>query len=306
MNYLLKQSLYLILIISFSSCDLFMGAKNKHHSYMMSSFSKTGIVFYNYKYPDYVKDLDEELIEISGLAYDSINNKLYANNDEKGNVYSLDVNGFNIISKDQFWNTGDYEGIEFDGEYIWILKSNGNLYKFDPIENETIEYETKLSSNNDVEGLCFDSDKKVMYLACKGITLEKDEKLRTKAIYIFDIKDEKLLKEPLLTIHPRQIKKFIEQIASSKVDENYMDRVNVFSPSALAMNKNKDLYILSARGSMLVVIDLNSNIKEVTFFNPRRLPQPEGICFDNENNLYVSTEGKSDKGKLVMFKVRKL
>ncbi|MCW3789890.1 SdiA-regulated domain-containing protein, partial [Plebeiibacterium sediminum] len=74
------------------------------------------------------------------------------------------------------------------------------------------------------------------------------------------------------------------------------------SPSAVAMSNNRDLYVLSARGSMLLVIGFNSEIKEITFLNPKYLPQPEGICFDDDGNLYLSTEGKKNKGKLLYYR----
>ncbi len=304
MAFFIKRPLFLliVLLLSFCQCDVINSTLGKHKNYAMLSFSTMGVVNYDYKMPDRVKELDMELREISGLDFNEANNSLLAINDEKGFVYELSIDDFDIISKNEFWNTGDYEGVEFDGKYIWVLKSNGKLYQFDPVNKETVEYETKLSSDNDVEGLCYDPQKQLFYLACKGITLNKKDKVRTKAIYSFNIKDKKLEKEPLIKIHPNKIKKFINEVAKEEVDGNYLDRVEVFSPSAVAMSNNRDLYVLSARGSMLLVIGFNSEIKEITFLNPKYLPQPEGICFDDDGNLYLSTEGKKNKGKLLYYR----
>ncbi len=303
MTILLKRPLLILIVlfITFCQCDVINSTIGNQKNYAMMTFSKKGIVSYNYKVPDKVKELDMELREISGLDYNVINNSLLAINDEKGFVYELGIDDFDIISKNEFWNTGDYEGVEFDGMYIWVVKSNGKLYQFDPISKETEEFETKLSSDNNVEGLCYDDEKQFFYLACKGKTLNKKDKTRTKAVYTFNLKDKKLEKDPLVKIHPHKIKKFIEQVADRNVDDNYLDRADVFSPSAIAINKNRDLYILSARGSMLMIVDFNSEIKQITFLNPKYLPQPEGICFDEEENLYLSTEGKSKKGKLLFY-----
>ncbi len=303
MAILFKQSLLIfLLVISFCQCDVFFPANGKHHSYAMASFSHKENTFFNYEKPDKVRELDEELSEISGLDFNDVNNSLLAINDEKGFIYELNISDFDIISKNQFWNTGDYEGVEFDGKLIWVLKSNGKLYKYDPINKETEDFETKLSSENDVEGLCYDKVKDVFYLACKGITLDKDDKLRTKAVYSYDLKKGKLNKKPVLEMHPKKIKQFIESVAIEDIDENYIDRIEVFSPSAIAMNKGRDLFILSARGSVLLVVDFELNIKEVTFLNPKYLPQPEGICFDADDNMYLSTEGKSKKARLLLYK----
>ncbi len=303
MAILLKRPLFLLIIlfISFCQCDVINSTVGKHKNYAMIIFSKTGVVSYNYKVPDKVKEMDVELREISGLDYNGINNSLLAINDEKGFIYEIGVDDFEIISRNEFWNTGDYEGIEFDGKYIWVVKSNGKLYQFDPINKETEEYETELSSENDVEGLCYDDEKRLFYLGCKGKTLSKKDKSRAKAVYTFSLKDKKLEKDPLIKIHPNKIKKFIEEVADVDVDDNYFDRADVFSPSAVAINKNRDMYVLSARGSMLMIVGLSSEIKEVIFLNPKYLPQPEGICFDEDENLYLSTEGKSKDGKLLFY-----
>jgi uncharacterized protein YjiK len=58
---------------------------------------------------------------------------------------------------------------------------------------------------------------------------------------------------------------------------------------------------LSARGSLLLVVNQQQKIEYLVFLDINALPQPEGICFDAKNNLFIASEGKSDNGKLIKF-----
>ena len=65
-----------------------------------------------------------------------------------------------------------------------------------------------------------------------------------------------------------------------------------FRPSALAKNVNtNEWYILSSVNKVLVVTDASWKIKNVYPLNPKLFNQPEGIAFDDHNNLYISNEG---------------
>jgi uncharacterized protein YjiK len=47
-------------------------------------------------------------------------------------------------------------------------------------------------------------------------------------------------------------------------------------------------------------------VKEVYPLNPALFRQPEGIAFDNENNLYISNEGDDiSKGNVLKFVFKK-
>lgn len=263
-------------------------------------------VKYNFDEADHVWFLDESLREISGLAFDESSNFIVAVNDEKGIVYFIDVETGKIQYKNRFDNDGDYEGIAAHNGYIWILKSNGELYKVGKEGERVSELNTPLSSSNNTEGLCFNQDKSKLLIACKGISLNKKDKKSTKAIYEYDIRKEKLKKKPVLSIHHSQFSDYInEHFGQMKKVQKalLLNRAKVFSPSAIAVHPNNgDIYILSARGSMMTVYDARHQLKSLYFFNPQSVPQPEGICFDKKNNAYISTEGKNNKGKLFVFK----
>ena len=300
--YVIKEILAFLMLAILCQCSL-GNDKSKHKNYIIERFSKKEKCDYDYNNPDKVKGLDWSLSEISGMAYNEAHHTLLVVNDEKGNVYELEIDNFAIISKNMFWNTGDYEGIGFDGDFIWVIKSNGKLYQYNPNSKETESFDTPISMRNEAEGLCYNEETKELFVACKGNALDKGKKSKAKAVYAFDVENKVFKEDEVLKFHPKDIIDFVEETKKGEIDKNLIGRIKVFSPSGIQISSSSsDLFVLSARGSMLLVIDLKGEIKELVFFNPKHLPQPEGICTDAEGNLYISTEGKAKKGKIFLFK----
>ncbi len=91
------------------------------------------------------------------------------------------------------------------------------------------------------------------------------------------------------------------KISKSK-RKKLVNRSKSFAPSGLAVHPlNEDLYILSAKGSLLVIFDKTKFLKRVIFLNSKTIPQPEGIAFDQLNHLYIATEGQGFSGKIFKF-----
>ena len=77
-----------------------------------------------------------------------------------------------------------------------------------------------------------------------------------------------------------------------KIEELTGKKKIAFHPSALSKNpQTNEWYILSSVNRLLVIADLNWNVKEVFSLNPGLFGQPEGIAFDKASNLYISNEG---------------
>ena len=249
-------------------------------------------------------NLPRELTEISGLSYDEVNNRFVANNDEKGTIYHVNLDG-TIASKVTFGKDADYEAIELVRDDIVVAKSNGNLYFYDPVSTQTTKIKSELSSKNDIEGLTFDSDNNLLLLACKGQTLNEENKKKEKVVYAYNLELEVLHKEPFLIMGDPEHLSFVEYHYNdlSKYRKNLLQkRIKGFSPSGIAINPiNKDLYVVSARGSLIVIYDIDHELKDVLFFDEGRVPQPEGICFNPNGDMYVSTEGKGLTAKIFKF-----
>ncbi len=65
----------------------------------------------------------------------------------------------------------------------------------------------------------------------------------------------------------------------------------VFHPSALAQNPlTREWFVLSSVNKLLVITDENWKVKSVYPLDPSVFNQPEGIAFDQQQNLYISNE----------------
>ena len=158
---------------------------------------------------DEVFPLSRKLLEISGLGYDHVNDRLLAVNDEKAFIYFLNKNNGKIIEKIDFGKNGDFEGIEKVGNIIYITKSNGNICVYDMDLKAALKMiKTELTSANDVEGLGYDRKSNALIMACKGrstlkgtIEFTKDKK----SLYSFSIEENKLNPTPLFTIQDDEL-----------------------------------------------------------------------------------------------------
>jgi uncharacterized protein YjiK len=261
---------------------------------------------YNFETPSEIYVLSSKLREISGLTYDPSFNLFLSNNDEEGKIFTLDPIGFNIKTEQKFAKRGDFEAIAKVDEFVVVSKNTGTLYFYNQTSNETKTYNTKLNARNDVEGMCFDKESGSLLLACKGQPIAKVRgKKNEKCVYLFDLEKKKLNENPFLTVLDSALISFVESshssISKSKLKQ-LKRRVKSFAPSGIAIQPvNGDYYLTSGRGSILVIFGKDKRLKDVIFLNSKSNPQPEGITFDKDSNLYISTEGKGYSGKIFKF-----
>lgn len=262
---------------------------------------------YNYENPE-ILVLDKTLVEISGLAYKDELDGLLTHNDEKGIVYEISKDDGSIIKESRFGKKGDYESIEFyDHKYV-VCTSSGNLHLYDPVTKRTEKIKTSLSSKNDIEGMCLSTDNKFLLLACKGQSLEKSKSKKLKAVYAFDLQSRKLIEDPYIKITDDDLidmvnKEYGKQNNSNSELKKLIKRAKEFSPSGIAIHpQTKQYYLISARGSTVVILDRDKSLEQVIFLNDRSFKQPEGICFDKSATMYISLEGRGLKAKILKFK----
>lgn len=301
-------SCFCILLVSCGSSGIEDSASNKTNSKSAlgigESLQKT--LGYNFEKPSETFILSRQLREISSLAYHPKDHTFLTNDDESGYFFILDPQSFKIKSKEKFAVKGDYEAAEIIGDDIIISKNTGTLNFYNQSTAETTSYNTELKSQNDVEGLCFEKRTNSLLLACKGQPLDQDKGKKThKSVYRFDLSQKKLITEPYLTILDSSLHKMVDT-SYSKASKSQLKKLNnrilKFAPSGIAIHPvSGDYFLISARGSSLVIIGQNKVLKEVVFLNNNTNPQPEGICFDQENNLYISTEGQGFNGKIFKF-----
>lgn len=243
--------------------------------------------------------VDENLREISGLSPTEEANVFCAIADEKGEVYFFRGDGGGkVLRTVSFLEKGDFEGVEVVGKTLYAVKSNGDIYEICRWKNQRKPlvkvHETPLNRKNDIEGLGADLRRNTLLVACK----QDPESDTTRCIMAFDLTRKALHPKPAYSIDPKEVQTLVPTLPGEKA--------TWFSPSGVAIHpKTNDVYVLSSSKKCLVVLDYQTGkIKYASRLDKQVLPQPEGISFDAEGNLFLSSEGKKGEALLMRFNMK--
>lgn len=253
--------------------------------------------------------MPNNLKEISGVTF--INDSIVAAiEDETGTLYFYNLNQKAVVRKGTFAEDGDYEDITRNGDILYIVKSNGDIFEvsnFNAEKLSTKKYKTKLKGKNDIEGICYDEESKSLLLAIKEKNLGKDKDDKEhKNIYQFVIRTEELKKDPVYQINLKTIEKYFEGDKITEASKKFLKAIgnknlnNVFKTSSITFHPiTKELYVLSSINKIIIVMDKESNIKKIIPLNGSYFSQPEGIAFDSNGTLFVSNEGHRNAGNII-------
>lgn len=227
-------------------------------------------------------ELPDELEEISGFSFISAN-RIACIQDEDGKIFIFNLQSSEIEKEIDFSDSGDYEGIVVKGNTAFVLESDGDIYRVNNFMNdpEVKKYETRLSSNNDVEGISLDKSGNRLLLALK----EKDPVSEDyKGIYAFDLSSGKVQKQPAYKLT------FEEKVFKGKSKK---DKQSIFKPSEITINPTTgEIYLTEGEDPQILILDASGKAKALYNLDRDDFPQPEGIDFDPAGNLYISNEGK--------------
>jgi uncharacterized protein YjiK len=275
--------------------------------------------------PDFPYDLDNPvkkiylpsiLEEVSGQAL--VNEEIIIFiQDEEGDLFFYNLKEERLIKRVDFGKDADYEDVALVGDQVYVLRSNGKLYRLkhydDEEEIKTKEIETRLSKKNNCEGLCYDPVEKRLLIALKGDPEVDDDQDFDgyKAIYAFDFEKEKVSKSPAYLIELKKIKDLenasLYEKWSHRIAETFEESGDIrFQPSAIAIHPITDqIYILASVGKALVVMDRSGKLVSVQQLDKWKFVQPEGIAFGADGTLYISSEGDGGNGNLMIFEMMK-
>jgi uncharacterized protein YjiK len=238
--------------------------------------------------------LDLKLKEISGLAWDGERDEFLAHYDEAGKLYILDKSTNAIMKEFPFGAKGDYEDIALYNGVPYVLRSDGMITKIirDSAGVRGVEAgKLTISGANDFETLYADTARKALIMVCKNCAMDNKSQVSAFAFYPdstgFDV-------NPVFRMNADSIKKLSEEMAQHKTSK--------FQPSAAAIHPvlNK-LFIISSASNQLVIADLNGKVESVFEIGKRLFPQPEGLTFKRNGDLYISNEGVSGKATILRF-----
>lgn len=248
---------------------------------------------YNFAQPVTFK-LDLKIREISGIVWDTHSDQFIAHNDELGQVYFLDRSAGAIMGDPFVFNTakGDYEDIAMIGDDIYVLRSDGAIFKIgiDSVSGKRNHVDLGkigLSDKNDFETLYYDAEKKALIMICKNC--DSDDK-KTVSAFAYYPDSIGFVTKPLFQIDAAKIKQLTPRETSK------------FQPSAARIHPIlKKLFIISSASNQLVMADTNGEVESVYMLAKKSFPQPEGLTFKSNGEMFISNEGVGSKAELLKF-----
>jgi uncharacterized protein YjiK len=253
-------------------------------------YAKAG---YDFSKPDEKMELGKHLHEISGMAYIPGKNLMLAENDEKGDIFTVDYKNKNDnVNKVKFGGKGDYEDIVYTDTAIYMLVSSGTIVQ---VETKDSSFNTKEftldGEKNEFETMYLDAASHSLILLCKQCNHEKDE---IRNAYRFDLRSNTFDPEPMYIINIGDIRRMLK------------DEKAEFKPSAAGINPvNGKLYIVASVGKLLAIADKKGKVEQVYRLDPLMYNQPEGLTFAPNGDLYISNEGGEGIATILKFVYKK-
>lgn len=234
--------------------------------------------------------MPKQLKEISGITFGNNDSLLYAEQDELGNVYSIQLKTKKVQLNYSLGIKGDFEDIAYAKGLFFLLRSDGKIFSFSEKNKTLLQIQDakiyeKIVPNAEYEGLCYHTQTNSLYLLAKTIPNDKKYCL----IYQLQLNDK------------------YEIVATKELQLNIKDwnsllnqKISHFRPSAISYNYlDKQWFILSSINHVLIVLDSKWNIVDYAVLDIQKYPQPEGMTFDRSGNLWIASEAGTQKnGKI--------
>lgn len=270
-------------------------------SYAQSKFK------YNLDKPFIQHQLPEILNEISGLT-DIDSSQVACVQDELGIVFIYNFRSGEIVSQHRFDSIGDFEGLTYAKNSLYILRSDGRLTEwnnFPSNKNSFKHYKLSLVTSNN-EGLCFDPKHNRILIAAKSKPLNHDEKSE-RFIYAYDLATKKLQEKPIYSLNVEYLEERARSFNIQQTDTNAkgVRRPFNFRPASLSVHPiTDDIYIISAADKLLLVMNRKGEIIHMEPLNTTMFPKAEGITFLHDGTVIITNEAAGKTPTLFVFEMK--
>jgi hypothetical protein len=249
---------------------------------------------YDFAHPASTYVVPAQLQELSGQTLVG-EGQLACIEDETGDLHFYNLRTQRLDSTVQFGPKGDYEDVaRVPGGYL-VLRSDGTLFKRNG--RVTTTYATGLSAANEPEGLAYDAASQTLLVACKsepgaGLAATK------RAVYRLNPTTYHIESKPAYVLDIAAILARSPDAARPGKAAKKTGQLSQFAPSAVAVHpRTRHVFVLSARGNDLVELDPQGRLVAAQTLDPALFPQPEGLAFAPNGDLFVSSEAGSKKGQ---------
>lgn len=242
-------------------------------------------------------ELPLELNEVSGITWLG-DNKIACVQDEQGIIYFFDLETGQVEREIEFEGNGDFEGLAFQKDTAYVIRSDGGLYKISDYKKPNREdrkvkrFEILATGNEDFEGLCLDSKNNRLLLVNKASEGKNDF---SKGIYSYNLGSVLVEDQPIISINLE------DSIFNNLSVKNISKRLR---PSEIAIHpRSGDYYILDASHPKIIILSEKGEPKKIHQLDQREFNQPEGICFSPAGELFISNEGHAESANILKVKL---
>ena len=237
--------------------------------------------------------MPNELREISGLTL-LPNGHLLTHDDEVARIYEVDPKTGVILKSFTLEGArhGDFEGITTVNSDIYLLESNGKLYKFKAGAGDKevpySVYDTHLGKECEFESIAYEADSSWLLLACKRV---KSKNLDHQVvIYRLPLPLTDSAKFSMLTIPLGEV-----------IGENKWKH---FHPSDLAIDPATGNYVIVAsKDQGLAVITPGGDVVRSEPL-PKGHNQAEGVAITRDSLLIISDESNHNPADITLYRWR--
>ena len=234
-----------------------------------------------------------ELREISGLAL-TARGTVLTHDDNIGRVYEIDprtgimLKGFSLEGGVR----GDFEAITIAGSDVYLLRSNGKIYKFkeggDAEQVPYSVYDTGLGEECEFESMAYEADSSRLVLACKKFLRKNGPKeLRIYRLPL-PLGDRSAINVLSVPIH--------DVIGSNKWKNFHPSDLNIdpFTKNyVIVASKEKGLIVVTPDGEVLRSEPLPGDHR-----------QPEGVAVTPDRILLISDEANVKPPAITLYRWR--
>jgi len=260
---------------------------------------------YDLNAPDRKYTLPGELVEVSGIIL--LNDSTVACvQDERGIIYYYDLKKRSVTGRIAFGADGDYEDICLHDGWFYVLRSDGVVFRV----NRDTPADSPKSYNLPVEcldneGFCHSGRTNEFILAGKSANRnDPDPTNRSLFVLTFENDSFSLVRRVVIRGNDPAFAGTQHEIKAGE-----KKHPGQFNPSAVAVHPaTGDIYVLSAKSRMLVVLDTAGAIKQAWPLSAALFNKPEGIAFYPDGGMMISNEGKKKgtlRGYLLFFNYNK-
>lgn len=256
-------------------------------------------------------ELPNALRELSSLAAVGTD-RLACVQDEKGMIYYFDLRRGVVAGRAKFAKKGDYEGLAYDGEAFFVLRSDGHVMRVEPASGDAdeeardeglrvVDRADLDTEQRDLEGIAFDPLTGALIVAPKDRPGGKRAR-HLRPLYRVSRATLERDAEPLVVLDLERVREAAERAGASH--KRLVERLRLRFADVAVHPTTGELWLLSAVDRLVLVAARTGEIRGVHFFGEREQPQPEALAFLPDGRLAIASEGRDGPAVLRVYSER--